>query len=228
VRRPLNRWAQYQENHLEVLASLAARTTRKMLPVAITPIARLTEGSCGAANSAQLRAITINMAFPNLGSLLQQYAGLSPENPPATTEQDFQHVSQTAEQTHLEGGIAEAFRSNQTPAFSQMIGSLFSNSNGEQRAGILSHLLNAAGPSATALLGGLAGLGGGGGGTQITPEQAQQISPDAVSQIAEHAQKNDPSIIERASSFYAQHPTLVQGLGAGSLALIMSHMSRRS
>ena len=220
--------AKYQENYAKVLAHLSDPYETQMLGVAINRIPRLIEVSCGAANLSQLRAVTINMAFPNLGSLLQQYAGLSPENPPATTEQDFQHVSQTAEKTHLEGGIAEAFRSNQTPAFSQMIGSLFSNSNGEQRAGILTHLLSAAGPSATSLLGGLAGLAGGGGGTQITPEQAQQISPDAVSQIAEHAQRNDPSIIERASSFYAQHPTLVQGLGAGSLALIMSHMSRRS
>jgi hypothetical protein len=29
------------------------------------------------------------------------------------------------------------------------------------------------------------------------------------------------------SEFYVQHPTLVQALGAGSLALIMSHISRR-
>jgi hypothetical protein len=62
----------------------------------------------------------------------------------------------------------------------------------------------------------------------VTPEQAQQVPPEAVHQLAEQAQKNDPSIVDRASGFYAQHPTLVKALGAGSLALIMSHMSRRS
>jgi len=53
------------------------------------------------------------------------------------------------------------------------------------------------------------------------------VPADAVQELAKHAQRNDPSIIDRASNFYAQHPTLVQALGAGSLALIMSHMSNR-
>jgi hypothetical protein len=54
------------------------------------------------------------------------------------------------------------------------------------------------------------------------------VSPEAVHQLAEQAEKNNPSIVDQASRFYAEHPTLVQGLGAGALALIMSHMSRRS
>jgi hypothetical protein len=49
-----------------------------------------------------------------------------------------------------------------------------------------------------------------------------------VQQLAEHAQASNPSIVDQASSFYAQHPQLVQGLGAGALALIMSHMSKKS
>ncbi len=35
------------------------------------------------------------------------------------------------------------------------------------------------------------------------------------------------SVVDMASQFYAQHPTLIKSLGAGALALIMSHMSRR-
>jgi hypothetical protein len=104
---------------------------------------------------------------------------------------------------------------------------MFSNSNGEQRAGILNHLLGAVGPGAGAgILGSLGGLLS--GGSQVTPEQAQQVPPEAVHQLAEQAEKNDPSIVDQASRFYAEHPTLVQGLGAGALALIMSHMSRQS
>ena len=64
-------------------------------------------------------------------------------------------------------------------------------------------------------------------GKTITPQQAEQLPPDAVQELAKHAQQQDPSIIDRAGSFYAQHPTLVQGLGAGALALIMSRMSNR-
>jgi hypothetical protein len=163
------------------------------------------------------------MSLSGVMGLLQKYANPSTANS-GNVEQDFGQVSQAAPQPHLAGGLAEAFRSNQTPPFAQMLSTLFSNSNGQQQAGILNHLLGSVGPGAApGILGNLIG-----GASQITPEQAQQVPPETVHQLAEQAEKNDPSIIEKASSFYAQHPTLIKGLGAGSLALIMSHMSRRS
>ncbi len=130
-------------------------------------------------------------------------------------------------QSHLASGLAEAFRSDQTPPFPQMIGNLFGQSNGQQRAGILNQLLGAAGPGVLSMIGGSVG-GLLNPGSQVTPQQAEQIPQETVQQLAEHAQQNNPSIIDQASSFYAQHPKLVQGLGAGALALMMSHMSRRS
>jgi len=161
------------------------------------------------------------MSLSNLMNLLQQYAGGTSNT--ANAEQDFEKVSQAAPQQHLAGGLAEAFRSNQTPAFGQMLSTLFSNSNGQQRAGILNELLGAAGPAGAGILGNLLG-----GRTQVTPEQAQNVPPEAVNQLAEHAQQNDPSIVDRAGNFYAQHPTLVKALGAASLAFVMSHMSRNT
>ena len=84
-----------------------------------------------------------------------------------------------------------------------------------------------AGPTLSGgLLGRLIGAPAGASAT-VTPQQAQQVPPDAVRELAETARKNDPSIVERASEFYAQHPKLVQGLGAAALALIMSHASRQ-
>ena len=167
------------------------------------------------------------MALSDLLNVLQQYGNASPSSPPPNTQQDFSRVAQEAPQSHLAGGLAEAFRSDQTPPFGQMIGNLFGQSNGQQRAGILNQLLSSAGPGLTSILGG--GLGNVlKPGSQVTPEQAEQIPPEAVQKLAEHAQQNSPSIVDQASSFYAQHPKLVQGLGAGALALIMSHMSRRS
>lgn len=161
------------------------------------------------------------MSFSNLMGLLQQYASPGASNT-GNVQADFAQVSQAAPQQHLANGLAEAFRSNQTPPFAQMLSTLFSNSNGQQQAGILNHLLSSVGPGAApGLLGGVSG-----GGSQVTPEQAQQVSPEAVHQLAEEAEKRDPSIISTVSNFYAQHPTLVQTLGASSLALIMSHMSR--
>ena len=165
-------------------------------------------------------------SLSNVLGILKQYAGgAAPAG--GNLEQDFEQVSQGASQSHLAGGLAEAFRSNQTPPFSQMLGTMFSNSNGTQQAGILNHLLGSLGPAAsTGILGSL--MGGLGGGSQITPEQASQIPASTVSQLAEQAQQNNPSIVDQASNFYAQHPTLIKALGAGSLAMIMSHMSQNS
>lgn len=158
----------------------------------------------------------------NLTDLIQQYVTGGSANS-ANAERDFQQVSQNVPQSQLAGGLADAFRSQDTPPFAQMLSTLFAHSDGQQRAGILSHLLGAAGGAAgSGMLGNLGSLLG--GGSQVTPEQAQQVSPEAVQELARHAEKNDPSVIDKVSDFYSQHPTLVQALGAGSLAYIMSRM----
>jgi hypothetical protein len=167
------------------------------------------------------------MPLSDFLGILDQYRGASAVNPPATVEQDYSQVAQSAPQSHLASGLAEAFRSTETPPFGQMLGTLFSNSNGQQRAGILTQLLGAVGPGMLAS-GGLSSLTGMlRGGNNVTAEQADQIPSETVQQLAEHAEKQNPSIVEQASAFYAQHPTLVKALGAGSLALIMSHLSRK-
>ncbi len=164
------------------------------------------------------------MSIFDIAKTLEQYSGVGAANPSANVHQDFEQVAQSAPQPQLAAGVSEAFRSNQTPPFGQMLGTLFSQSNGQQQAGILNQLMGSVGPAALGGIGGLAGLLG--GGSQVTPQQAQQVPPQAVQQLAEQAQKNDPSIVDQAGSFYAQHPTLIKALGAGSLAMIMSHMSR--
>lgn len=168
------------------------------------------------------------MQFGDLVGMFEQYRGASAANPPQNVQQDYQQAAQSVPSSHLADALSEAFHSAETPPFAQMIGTLFSKSNPQQRAGLLSQLLSSVGPGVLASggLGSLAGLLHG-GNPQVSPEQANQVSPDAVKQLAEHAEKQNPSIIEQASQFYAQHPTLVQALGAGSLALIMSHLSRR-
>ena len=164
-----------------------------------------------------------------LTTLLEQYRGASATMPPPSVEEDYSKVAPSAPQSHLADGLASAFRSSETPPFAEMLGRLFANSDGQQRAGILQQLLGSVAPTmlASGTLGGLAGLLRG-GTPQLTPEQANQISPETVQHLAEHAEQHNPSIVEQASQFYAQHPTLVKALGAGSLALIMSHMSQRS
>jgi hypothetical protein len=125
----------------------------------------------------------------------------------------------------IAGGLAAAFRSDSTPEFGSMLANLFSNSNGQQRAGLLNQILASAGPSllGAALPSSLSNILKGG---SVTPEQAEQISPDAIKNLAEHAQKSNPSIIDQVSNFYSEHPRVVQALGAGALAMIMNHMRK--
>jgi hypothetical protein len=45
--------------------------------------------------------------------------------------------------------------------------------------------------------------------------------------MASHAEKADPSIVDRASAFYAEHPTLVKNLGAAALSLVLMKVAER-
>jgi hypothetical protein len=110
-----------------------------------------------------------------------------------------------------------------------MIGSLFSNSTGEQKAGLLNQLVGAAGPEVLAQIPGGGALASllNSGTTQLTPEQAQQITPEAVQQLASHAEKVNPSIVDTASSFYAQHPTLVKTIGGAALSVVMAKIAQQ-
>ena len=165
----------------------------------------------------------------SLMDMLKQYMGGSSPTSEADVHQHFDQAAQSVPQSTLADALSHAFRSDQTPAFGQMISSMFSQSNGEQKAGMLNQLLSSVGPGA------LASVAGGGilssllaGGTkQLTPEQAQSVSPETVQQLASHAEQADPSIVERASSFYAQHPTLVKTLGAGVLSIAMAKLAQR-
>ncbi len=171
-----------------------------------------------------------------LGGLMQQYGGAGAQPAHDQINDHYDQFSQAAPPSALADGLAAAFRSNQTPAFGQMLGGLFGQSNNQQRAGILNTLIGALGPTIVAQVlqrqggggGGLAGLAGllGGGQTQVSPEAAAQVSPEAVAALAEHAEQKDPSIIDTVSNFYAEHPTLVKGLGAAALAIAMSKIAQ--
>jgi len=167
-----------------------------------------------------------------LGGILQQYSGTQAAQAPDTVHDDFDQLSQQAPQSALADGLAAAFRSNQTPAFGQMVAQLFGNANGQQRAGILNTLISTLGPTIAAQLfsqGGLSGLAGqlSGGQQEVTPEQAAQVSPEAVQEIAEHAERKDPSVIDQVSNFYAEHPTLIKTIGAAALTIALAKIAER-
>ncbi|MEO8044894.1 MAG: hypothetical protein ABI674_08300 [Spartobacteria bacterium] len=166
-----------------------------------------------------------------LTDVLQNYSQTGQPRPESEVESHFHQVAQAAPAADLAGGLAAMFHSDQTPPFAQMIGQLFSNSNGAQRANLLNTLLSSgAGAGILAQLAKSAGLSlpsGLGGAAPITPEAAEKIPTDAVQQAAAQIEQHDPSIIERVSEIYAQHPTLVKTLGAAAMAIAMSHLANR-
>ncbi|MFL6230434.1 MAG: hypothetical protein ACJ741_16810 [Pyrinomonadaceae bacterium] len=164
-----------------------------------------------------------------IGGILGQYTGAGVQSAPNGVHDDFDQFAQAAPQSAVADGLAAAFRSNDTPPFPQMLGQLFGQSNGQQRAGILNTLISAVGPTVLAQImarhggGGLGGLLG--GGQQVSPEVAQQIPPAAVQEIAQHAEQHDPSIVDTVSNIYAEHPQLIKTLGAAALTVALAKIA---
>src|SRR5260370_20148711 len=57
--------------------------------------------------------------------------------------------------------------------------------------------------------------------------QAQQIPPVVVQQLADHAEKTNPSIVDSLSNSYAQHTTLVKTLGGGAVTIALAKIAER-
>jgi hypothetical protein len=173
-----------------------------------------------------------------VGDLLKQYAGGTAQGgaagaaaqPAPDVHAHFDQVAQAAPSSAIAEGLAAAFRSEQTPAFGQMLSTLFTNSNGEQKAGMLNQLLGSVNPAMlTQVLSG-AGLGSllSGGTAQVTPQQAQQITPEIVQELAKHAQNANPSVVDSISSFYAQHSSLIKTLGGAALTVALAKVAQRT
>jgi len=158
-----------------------------------------------------------------LGGILGQYAG---GGTPSETEAPghFQQVASQVPQSTLGGLLGSVFQSPETGTFGQNISNMYGQSDPQQRAGILNRLLQSGGPGILSSLG--LNLPGILGGSHVTPEQAQQISPDAVEQIANHAERQNPGVVQQAADFYSQHPQLVQALGAGAAIWALQRFNR--
>ena len=160
-----------------------------------------------------------------LDSLVQAVSGGG--NP-----QQFNQVAQEAPTDVLAKGLAAAFGSDQTPAIGNMAGQLFGQSDGAQKAGMLNQLMAALGPTVMAgLAGGVLGKVMNPGQTQVTPEQAQQLSPQQVQDVVNHANEVHPGVADQLGQFYAQHRGLINTLGgiAATVAMMKmkDHMANR-
>jgi hypothetical protein len=159
-----------------------------------------------------------------IGGLLQRYAGTTPAQTSDSAEDDWHKVAQAAPPQAISDGLAESFRSQSTPPFPQMLSQLFGNSDPEHKATILNMLTSTLGSGALTSILSRYGVGQ---QNQVTPDQARAVSPDAVRELAEHAEHKDQSIIDRVSDFYAQQPGIVKTLGAAALTVALAQIGRK-
>ena len=166
-----------------------------------------------------------------LMDILQQYVNRAPGTNPDLANAHFDEVATAAPPEVLGKGLGDAFRADSTPAFGEMVGKMFGQSNPQQQAGVLNQLLRSIGPGVLSALGG--GILGrltapaGAGAPQLTPEQASQVTPDQVKDIAAHAEQHDPGVLDRIGGFYAQHPQLVKTLGSAAMAIALAGVANR-
>ena len=112
----------------------------------------------------------------SLQDILSRYSGqgAGAAAAPADPHGDFQEVAKAAPQEVIAGGISQAFRSEQTPPFAEMLAKLFRNSDGTQRADLLNRLAGSIDPETLKALPGLSSVSGaigrGPGGPGISSE----------------------------------------------------------
>ncbi len=166
-----------------------------------------------------------------LMDILQQYANRTAGPNPDIAHEHFDEVARAAPRETMGQGIGDAFRADKTPPFGEMVGQMFGQSNPQQQAGVLNQLLRSLGPGVLATLGG--GLLGrmtapaNAGTPQITAEQASQMTPAQVQDIATRAEQHDPGVMDKIGGFYAEHPQLVKTLGSAALAIALAGVANR-
>jgi hypothetical protein len=159
--------------------------------------------------------------------ILQQYAVR-----PTSTEDDFDEVVRQVPQDVLGDGVAQAFRSQQTPPFPAMVQQLFGHSSPQLRSGLLSHLIRAVGPAVLANIAGgafkrMAQAKPGAAEPSIAPTDLERITPEQVREIAAEAEKKDPSVLDRVGEVYAQQPQALKILGGAALAIALGQMANQ-
>lgn len=185
----------------------------------------------------------------DVGAILRQYSG--GESQSGNVEQDFEQVAQTVPSEHLQKGVAAAIRSSRTPDFASLIARLFEHADDGQRAGLLSQLIAGAGPglintvlgAGGARAGGFLGDGAGMGamgtllgrlaaGRERTPrlvaEDVDRLSPEQMHELAVHAERENPGVIDHVSGYLSQNPGLLKSLGAGTLSTVLENLGNRS
>lgn len=156
--------------------------------------------------------------------MLEQYG--SGGVPTGDAAAHFQQVAQSVDSGTLAQGIAAAMRSDETAPFAQLVSQLFSAGSSDQKLAMLDTLLAAASPQQRAQLSALIpGLDAAGTTSGVQPTA---ISPAAIQTLAQHVEQHDSAIVEKMSSLYAAHPTLVKTLGTAAMMIALRKIAERS
>lgn len=140
-------------------------------------------------------------------------------------EARFDNVARHASPDDLGAGVADALRSDQTPPMGEMVAQLFGRSSSSQQAGMLNQILASLGPAvASAIGGGALGRILRPGQTEVTPEQAKEVSPGDVTEIVKHAEQQRPEIVDQLGRYYAEHSGLIKTLGSTALLIALARM----
>jgi hypothetical protein len=164
--------------------------------------------------------------------IMDRYGSGDPNNVPGSVDADFDRFTRIAPSSSISEGLAEAFRSRQTPPFASMLSQLFGRSPSNQKTDVLNTLVATLGPALVSQL--LAKHGANraaqelhAGSTRISPDVADQIPASSIEAVAAEAEKKDPSIVDRISQFYAEQPALIKTLGGLALAVAMAKVAQR-
>jgi hypothetical protein len=159
----------------------------------------------------------------SLTGVLAQYArGATPAGDAGS---HFQQVAQSVDSGTLAQGISAAMRSDQTPPFAQIVSQVFSSGSGDQKMAMLNTLLSSVSPEQRAQIAAL--IPGLGTATSVSSEQAAAVSPNTVQDLAQHVEQHDAGIVDKMSTLYAAHPTLVKTLGTAAMIIAMRKIAER-
>jgi hypothetical protein len=167
-----------------------------------------------------------------ISDIMDKYGSSHSAKVPDSVDADFDRLTRLAPSEHVSEGLAEAFRSPQTPPFASMLSQLFGRSPANQKSSVLNTLIATLGPAVVSQL--LAKHGAGraatelqGGNATISPQAAEQIPSSSIEAVAIEAEKKDPSVVDRISKFYADQPALIKTLGGLALMVAMAKVAQR-
>jgi len=157
-----------------------------------------------------------------IGGLLNQYTGGGGPYSQAEAAEHYDQIHQAVPTDLLGSIIGPALGALSTDHVQDRIYDSAQAMQPAQRAGFLESLLGAFQSSCANIPALLAQLGI----NQAVASNPYNATPEEVAKLAAHAHENNPSVLQQAMSFYAQHPTLVKMLGTMAIASIAKNLSQ--